>query len=105
MNKGIKQYTTEKENNLMEFQSYLIIYNYDEMFKIDNAVSFKDCIIQFLSHTGDNTPLLVKALKGMDTEVEMIKLVTMMSGNTIQYVCKVEKTIYDWENARVEADA
>lgn len=79
----------------LKFEKYLIFYNVDEHFYTTNAVSFKSCIIQFLDYTGDNKPLIRKALNGMETEKDMVELINAMTNNYILRVYKIDKAIYD----------
>ena len=80
----------------MMFQKYIIIYdNGFSFFTTENAVSFKSCLIQFLDYTGNNKPLIRKALNGMETEKEMVDLINIMTSETIQYIHKIEQTIYE----------
>ncbi len=81
----------------IKFEKYLILYNYDNYWYTDNAVSVKDCLIQFLDHIGDNKPLIRKALNGMETEAEMVDLINTMTTEDIGYVYKIDKVIYGQE--------
>lgn len=50
---------------------YLVIYD-DTEFRIIDAVSLKDCLIQLADYLGENTPLLIKALNGCETNDDMV---------------------------------
>ena len=80
----------------MECEQYLILYDNDTVFHTKNAVSFKDCLIQFLDHIGENKPLIRKALNAMDTEKEMVELVNVMvEYEEIENVYKIDRVVYE----------
>ena len=76
------------------YLKYLILYNYDNYWYTDNAVSVKDCLLQFLSYTNNNTPLVQKALNGMETEHEMVELINTLTVEDIQFIYKIDRVIY-----------
>ena len=78
----------------LNFEEYLILYYGNCYFHTSNAVSFKDCLIQFLDYTGNNVPLIRKALNGMETEKDMVDLINAMTDEHIGYVYKIDKQIY-----------
>lgn len=78
----------------LKFEEYLILYDDNCYFYTSNAVSVKDCIIQFLDYTGNNVPLIRKALNGLEEEKDMIDLINAMTDECIGYVYKIDKQIY-----------
>ena len=79
----------------IKFEQYLILYDYERIFRTNNAVSLKDCLVQYLDYTGNNRPLLRKALNGMETEQEMIELINAMTTYTIEHIFKIDKVVYE----------
>ena len=79
----------------IKFEQYLILYDYERVFCTNNAVSLKDCLVQYLDYTGNNRPLLRKALNGMETEQEMVELINAMTTYTIEHIFKIDKVIYE----------
>lgn len=77
----------------LKFEQYLILYD-DCYFHTDNAVSVKDCLIQFLDYTGNNVPLIRKALNGMETEKDMVDLINAITSEKIDCIYKIDKQIY-----------
>ena len=78
----------------IKFEQYLILYDDESYFHTNNAVSVKSCLIQFLDYTGNNIPLVRKALNGMEKEKEMVDLINAMTNETIRYVYKIDRMIY-----------
>ena len=80
----------------IKFEKYVILYDFEgRWFYTENAVSAKDALIQFLDHTGNNKPLIRKALNGMENEVEMVELINAMTPEYIARVYKIDKVIYN----------
>lgn len=84
----------------LKFEQYLILYNDNCYFHTNNAVSVKDCLIQFLAYTGHNVPLIRKALNGMETEKDMVDLINEMTDEHISYIYKIDKQIYGMPKER-----
>lgn len=73
---------------------YLFIYNYDSFCCVKNAVSIKDAVIQFADYTGCNSLLFGKALKGMETDKEMIDLYNHFSCEHLNAVLKIDEVVF-----------
>lgn len=83
----------------IKFEKYVILYDFGEhWFYTENAVSAKDALIQFLDHTGNNKPLIRKALNGMENEVEMVELINTMTSEYIARVYKIDKVVYNCQS-------
>ena len=80
----------------IKFEKYVILYDFGERwFYTENAVSAKDALIQFLDHTGNNKPLIRKALNGMENEIEVVELINTMTSEDVAYVYKIDKVVYN----------
>ncbi len=66
-------------------------------FFTQNAVAFKDMIIQLADYTGANCPLFIKALKGVSEESDIVALYNMFSSFEIERILKVECIVYERE--------
>ena len=64
-------------------------------FFTQNAVSFKDMIIQLADYTATNCPLFIKALHGVEEERDMVAMYNMFSSWTVERILKVERISYD----------
>ena len=66
-------------------------------FFTQNAVSFKDMIIQLADYTGTNYPLFIKALKGVSEEDDIVALFNVFSSYTVERILKIERIAYERE--------
>ena len=66
-------------------------------FFTQNAVAFKDMIIQLADYTGTNCPLFIKALKGCSEESDMVAMYNHFSSWTVERILKVECIAYERE--------
>lgn len=75
-------------------ETYLFLYN-DDFFLAANVSNFKEAVIKFSKYTGTTSEIYVKALNGMETNEEMIKLYNHFSYcYTIEHVYKIESVVY-----------
>lgn len=75
-------------------ETYLFLYN-EDFFIAENASNFKEAFIQFSKYTGTTGEIFLKALNGMETNEEMIKLYNHFSVcYTIEHVYKIDSVVY-----------
>lgn len=76
---------------------YLVILNNDYIYRSKTANSVKELILELADHTHDKTSLFVKALNGMETDEDMIKLYNHFSSAYITSIDEISKSIYNKE--------
>ena len=69
----------------VNFSTYLIAYNITDFYEV-RAVSYLDAITEFARYVGEDVPLVVKALRAMDTVEERIALFNKLSFQTIDTI-------------------
>ena len=72
---------------------YVILYD-DDCYKIIDAVSFKDCILQVADFFGDNTELFGKALNGCTTDSDMVRMLNHFSSYEVNAVYELSRKVY-----------
>lgn len=80
----------------LEYEKYYVEFlDGSSPFFTQNAVAFKDMIIQLADYTGTNCPLFIKALNGCSEESDMVAMFNMFSSYEIDLVLKVECIAYE----------
>ena len=75
-------------------ETYLFLFN-EDFFIAKNVSKFKEAFIQFSKYTGTSDEIFLKALNGMETNEEMIKLYNHFSVcYTIEHVYKIDSVVY-----------
>lgn len=79
-------------------EKYLFVYNsnsYDNFFIAANVSNFKEAVIKLSNYTGTTGEIFLKALNGMETSEEMIRLFNYFAYcYTIEHVYKIESVVY-----------
>lgn len=76
---------------------YLVILNSDYIYRSKTANSVKELILELADYTHDKTDLFVKALNGMETDDDMVKLYNHFSSAYIVSIDEISKSIYNKE--------
>lgn len=79
----------------LEYEKYFVEFLDGSVpFFTQNAVSFKDMIIQLADYTGANNHLFIKALNGCSDESDMVAMYNLFSSWTVERILKVECIAY-----------
>ena len=80
----------------MKSEMYLVEFlDGSTPFFTENAVSFKDMIIQLADSTGANCPLFLRALESLSENNDIVALYNMFSSWVIDRVLKVDEISYE----------